>query len=275
MASTKTATKKPTATGTAVATRKPTSGAVVDIQAKLREQALAMSERTQAATGNKIMPGNDKMFKLPDGRKVPELMAVIVDFVAFHAFYERPFDPKNIVAPGCYAVGTNPKDMAPTDKSPNLQSATCQTCPMNEFGSSGDGKACKNGRRLALLPPNDAGDDVDHEAEMMILDVSPTALKGFDGYVRNLATTYQQPPVCFLTRISFDTSVDYAKVLFSDPQPISSIAEAFARQEEAKGMLMQLPDFSSWVDPNASRPAANTRGAAAGRAPARAAGGRR
>lgn len=253
-ATTTVAAKKATKPGTAVALKK--GGAVVDanaIREQLRAQAAAMNERTNPASGNKIMPGNDKMFKLPDGSKVPELRAVIVDFVTTHNFYERPFDPKNILPPGCFAVGTNPKDMAPVADSPNLQAENCQVCPMNEFGSAGDGKACKNGRRLALLPLNDDGDDVDAEADILILDVSPTAIKGFDSYVQTLARTYQMPPVGFVTTITMDPNVDHAKVMFSDPQPIDGVGNAVARQAEAKDMLMQKPDFSGWVPVSAPK----------------------
>lgn len=238
-------TKKP---GTAVAVKK-TGGAVVDanaIREQLRKQAEEMSNRTAPPTGRKIMPGNDKMFKLPDGSKVSELRAVIVDFVTVHNFYERPFDPKNIMPPGCFAVGINPKDMAPLKESPNLQADNCQDCPMNVFGSDGDGKACKNGRRLALLPLNDAGNDVDAEADMLILDVSPTALKGFDAYVQSLQRTYQLPPAAFSTNITMDPNTEYAKVMFGDPEPVTSLGEVVARQAEARDLLMAPPDFSQW-----------------------------
>lgn len=248
----KTAASKP---GTAVAVKPQGGRAVVDIsaiQAKLREQAQGMAARTAPPTGNKIMP-TPGGFKLPSGDKVPDIKGVIVDFVTFHAFYEGVFDPKNIVPPGCFAVGSNPKDMAPTDKSPNLQAENCQVCPMNEFGSAGEGKACKNGRRLALLPLNDAGDDVDAEADLLILDVSPTAIKGFDKYVADLSRLYQLPPIGFITDITLDANVEYAKVQFSNPQPLPGIAAAFERQAEATELLRTLPDFSGWVNPNAPK----------------------
>lgn len=243
----KKATKATKATGTAVALTK-TSGALVDanaIRESLRAQAAEMNNRTAPASGNKIQPVPG-FFKLPDGSKVPELKAVIVDFATVHNFYPRAFDPKNIVPPDCFAVGVNPKDMAPIDESPNKQADTCQTCPNNEFGSSGDGKACKNGRRLALLPINDDGTDVDAEADMLVLDVSPTALKGFDAYVQQLARLHQLPPVAFITTITLDPNVEYAKVQFSDPQPVASLGEAMARQAEAKELVNQAPDFSNW-----------------------------
>jgi hypothetical protein len=238
---------------TAVAVRKPSSGAVVNLQEELRKQAAAMNERTMPPGGNKIQVGQDKMFKLPDGSKVPEITVCIVDFAVVHNFYENGFDPKNIVPPGCFAVGFNPKQMAPVPESPNLQAEDCQTCPMNQFGSDGDGKACKNGRLLAVLPANDAGDDVDHEADILLLNVSPTALKGFDAFVQSISRTFQTPPVGVLCKVSFDPNQTYSRLMFSDPTPIQSVGEAFARQAEAKDMLTRLPDFSGWVDPKTAR----------------------
>ena len=252
-------------TSTAVAVKKPVGGSVVDanaIREQLKAQAAAMAERTTPPGGNKIQVGQDKMLKLPDGSKVAQVTGVIVDFVTMHNFYEGKFDPKNIVPPGCFAVGLNPKQMAPVNESPNKQAKDCQVCPMNEFGSAGDGKACKNGRRLALLPMNDDGTDVDAEGDILLIDVSPTAIKGFDGYVQGVARTFQTPPIGVSTTISTDPQSDYARLVFSDPQPITNLGGAMARQEEAREMLMQKPDFSGWVRPGAKAPA---RGAASTR----------
>lgn len=238
--------KKPaTKASTAVAVRKNTN--IVDIQAQLKAQAAAMAERTAPPGGNKIKITQDKHFMLPDGRKTPgPIVACVVDFNVVHNFYEGAFDPKNIQPPVCFAIGNNPKAMVPSPNSIQLQAKTCQECPMNQFGSDGEGKACKNGRRLALLPANDAGDDVDAEHDIWTLDVSPTALKGWDGYVQTLARTFQQPPVGFLTTIGFDPSVTYAKLVFGEPVPIQSLGEAFARQTEAQEILRAEPDLSGY-----------------------------
>jgi hypothetical protein len=149
----------------------------------------------------------------------------------------------------CFAIGTNPRDMTPSANAPARQADDCQACPMNQFGSAGEGKACKNGRRLALLPENDDGGDVDFEHDIWLMDVSPTALKGFDGYVQAVARTFSQPPVGMLTEISFDPSVTYAKLMFSNPRPIASLGEAFARQAEAQEMLNAEPDVSGYEAP--------------------------
>lgn len=256
------ATRKPAATPlkakateatTAVAVRKPSAGAVVSIKEALKAQVADLGSRTQPAGGNKIRPGKGK-FTLPDGTETAELSLVIVDFVTVHKFYEGKYDPKNITPPGCFAIGVNPKQMTPSANSPNQQSDSCQGCPMNEFGSSGDGKACRNGRLLAVLPP-----DADDKTDLWLLEVSPTALKNFDGYVNSVARQFQVPPVGVVTTVSLDENVDYPKLVFSDPQPNENLEACFARQAEAQEMLRVEPDVSGYVAPGKG-PARKTAG---------------
>lgn len=247
--------KKDTGTATtSVAVRKPTSGAIVSIQDTLRAQAAALNERTQPASGNKIRLSKGK-FTLPDGTETAgPLELIVVDFTTVHKFYEGKYDPKNITPPACFAIGQNPKQMTPSDNSPNKQCDSCQGCPMNEFGSDGNGKACKNGRLLAVLPP-----DADADTEMWLLEVSPTAIKGFDGYVNSVARLYQMPPVGVVTTVSLDEQSDFPKLVFTNPQPNANLEVAFARQEEAKEKLAVEPDVSGYQPINKA-PARKTPG---------------
>jgi hypothetical protein len=234
-----TPTKKATSTSTAVA-KKP-SGAVISIQEMLKAQAASMNERVQPAGGNRIRANKGK-FVLPDGTETDKpLELVIVDFVVTHKFYEDKYDPKNIVPPACFAIGSNPNQMVPSNNAPNKQCDTCRGCPMNEFGSDGNGKACKNGRLLAVLPP-----DATESTPLWLLEVSPTAIKGFDGYVGSVARLYQMPPVGVVTTVQLDPNVEYAKLTFSDPQPNENLELCFSRQEEAKALLQTEPDVSSY-----------------------------
>lgn len=244
---------KPTAKpkGTAVAVKG--SSNVVSIQEALRAQAAAMSEKTAPASGNyiRISPGK---FTLPDGTQTAELQLVVVDFASTNKFYEGAFDPKNITPPACFAIGTNPLKMAPSDNSPLKQAVDCQSCPNNQFGSAGDGKACKNSRILAVLPP-----DADADTPMWLLATSPTANKGFDGYVSGVARVFQMPPVGVITTVSLDPSVTYAKLMFSDPQPNPNLDVHFARQAEAKEMLAIEPDVSGYEAKKPAKKAAGRR----------------
>lgn len=228
--------------GNVVALKKP-SGAVVDIQAMLRAQAAAVADKTAPASGISIRVTQDKQFVLPNGQKTDELDVVIVDFVSRNEFYEGAFDKDNMTAPACFAIGTTPTKLIPSANSPQVQCEDCASCPMNAFGSAGKGKACKNMRLLAVMPP-----DADEETPLWLLKVSPTALKGFDGYVQSLARA-QQAPMTMITTVSFDENVTYASLRFKDAGINENVAVHFGRLEEAKDLLNQEPDVSRYEAP--------------------------
>lgn len=229
---------------TAVAVKKSSGGAVVSIQDALRAQAAATSERTAPSTGINIRLAG-KQFAFPDGTKHPgPVDLVIVDFVSRNDFYEGAFDKENVSPPACFAIGANPLKLVPSDNSPSKQADTCAECPMNQFGSNGKGKACKNGRLLAVLPA-----DAKEGHPLAILKVSPTGTKSFDGFVKETARAFQMPPVGVVVSVSFDENEDYPKLVFGDAVPNENVADHFARQEEAKELLSQEPDVSNYEPP--------------------------
>lgn len=228
--------------GTAVATKKPTSSAIVSIQEQLKAQVAAQANKIAPPSGINVRVTQDKKFQLPDGTKVDgPLDLVVVDFVSRNTFYEGAYDPNNISPPACFAIHPEPKQMVPSDNSPAKQSDDCASCPMNQFGSAGKGKACKNSRVLAVLPP-----DADADTPMWLLQVSPTALKGFDGYVGSVARTFQMPPIAVVTSVDFNPNETYASLTFGDPRPNENLAVHFARQAEAKELLLAEPDVSGY-----------------------------
>lgn len=243
--------KASTKASMSVAVKAPPSKAnIVSIQDALKAQVAGLANRVAPASGNKIRITQDKKFVLPDGSKSDgPLELVIVDFTTTHNFYAQAFDKDNIVPPACFAIGSDPRNMAPSPNAPEPQSDNCQSCPMNQYGSDGKGKACKNGRLLAVLPP-----DADADTPMWTLAVSPTALKPFDGYVQAVARTFGMPPVSVVTTVSFNNSATYAQLQFSNPVPNANLAESFNRQAEAKDMLAIEPDVSGYEKP-AAKPA--------------------
>lgn len=227
---------------TVVALVKPAkgAGALVSIKEQMARELAGLGERTAPAGGDKIQL-KGKKFKLPDGSESDILNVVIVDFMAVNNFYEGTYDPNNISPPACFAIGQNVAQMVPSDNSPVKQSDACASCPMNQFGSAGNGKACKNQRRLAVLPP-----DADADTPLWVLDVSPTGLKSFDGYVRSAASKFGMLPVGLITEITFDDGVDYASLRFGNPQPNENMEVHWSRRDEALTRLTQEPDVSAY-----------------------------
>lgn len=236
---------KPAAKGeakTAVAVVKRSSTSIVSLKDQLAKQVAELNSRVAPASGITIGVTQAKEFKFPDGTKAKEFEGVIVDFVSTNFFYERSYDPNAITPPTCFSIGANPMQMVPSDNSPVKQSDSCKGCPMNEFGSAGKGKACKNGRLLAVLPP-----DADAETPIWLLKVSPTGIKAFDSHVRSVATTFQLPPVGVVTTFSFDEGSDFASVRFSSPVMNENLETHYARQEEAQQLLTTEPDTSAYT----------------------------
>ena len=238
-------------TSTAVAVKKNTSTAVVNIQDMLRKQAEANASRVEPGSGKSIRIGQDKSFTLPDGTKTREsLQLVVVDFVSRNEYYEGAYNKDDITPPNCFAIHPEPKQLAPSDNSPDKQCDDCASCPMNQFGSAptGAGKACKNTRVLAVMPP-----DADDDTEIWTLKVSPTAIKAFDGFVAGVNRAFQLPPVGVVVTVGFSGAKDFPSLEFTDPQLNENVAVHFGRQDEAREMLMREPDVSSF---GAEKPAA-------------------
>lgn len=250
--------KKPAETAsTSVAVKPKVNTNMVSIREQLAIQAAAMADRISPPSGSKIKL-SPRAMTLPDGTKTPgPLEAVVVDFVAKNAYYPGAYDKDNILPPVCFAIGEIPAKLAPSPNSPEPQAKTCGECPMNAFGSApnGKGKACKNERLMAVLPPRsekDTDEDV-LNAPLWTISAGPTSIKGFDSYVGNVQRVFQMPPVGVVTTISMADS-DYAGTLYGDPQPNPDLELHFSRQAEAKALLAAEPDLTGY-EPASAKPA--------------------
>jgi hypothetical protein len=234
-------TSTPGTPSTAVAVKPASKANIVSIQAAIAAQVATMGDRIAPPGGSKIKLAAGSM-TLPDGSKTPgPLEVVVVDFVARNMFYENAYDKDNIESPVCFAIGTNPKTLVPSPNSPLPQAASCAACPMNLFKSAanGKGKACKNERSLAVLPP-----EGDADTPLWVLNVSPTGLQGYDGYVADVLRTFNTVPAGVVTTVSLDANLSYPSLLFSNATPNPNVGEHFSRQAEAMAMLQIEPDTS-------------------------------
>lgn len=222
-----------------------------DLMAQLQAQAAADLERLGAIGGkDTIRVTQDKKFELPDGSTTESLEASILDFVYFNEYFLELFNRKEVKPPACYALSDTDAGLKPSDKSPLKQSEFCGSCQQNQFGSSptGGGKACKNGVRLALLPP-----DADLESPIMTIKVSPTAIKHFNAYVAKVTRTLGVPLYALRTKIFFDPNETYASIRFEAISPNANAAAMISRREEARHRLMQEPDVSTFELPTTGK----------------------
>ena len=224
-----------------------------NIAAEMEAAVKGQAAKTQAPTGDKVKLTKKKTFKLPDGTETEgPISAVILDFVATNTFHDRPYKDGEASAPACFAIGEDIAALVPSKSSPDVQSKACTGCPNNEFKSKGDGKACKNGRRMVIVPG--VGDAAaDPNATMWILDVSPTGLKAFDAYVKTVESQFNKPLCGVVTEIFFDPSSEYQSLRFGNPALNENVAVHWPRRAAAKKRLMTEPDVSGYKKPVAGK----------------------
>jgi len=234
-----------TAKSTAVAKAKPKGGALVS--GSQQEALDALRARLMAPTGDKIKISN-KQFKLPSGDILDFLDVVVVDFVYYNTYYEGPFDPNNMVPPNCFAIARDPKALIPSNNAPEKQCESCTGCWANEFGSSGKGKACQNRVLMAVLPS-----DAKEDTPFTILDISPTAIKGFSSYLQSVVRGLGKMPYEVVTHIECNPAMKHDVALFSDPQVIEDnglLGLVESRLGEAMERLATEPDVSAFKPAN-------------------------
>ncbi len=250
--------KKAASEGTAL-TKGPGT-ALATMEEQLAADAAAMSGRIQASEALMIRLKKQKTFEAPTGDAIGDkLTCVILDFVARNSFFDRPYDEKDPIPPGCTAVGKTIETMVPFPNSPNIQADACKGCGMNEFETSatGKGKACKNQRVLAILGWNKG--DIAADDPIWLITVSPAGLKNFDSFVNNVVKTTGKPPIGVVTEITFDPTTEYQKLQFKAIEPNRKLSVCFPRRADADAMLTREPDFSQYV-PLAPRKGAAQRG---------------
>lgn len=215
---------------------KADSKALANVTEQLAAEAASIADSIGKPATN-VIKTRDKVFTLPDGQVLQApLSVVIIDFISKNMFYEDAYREGEIQAPACFAINKVVSELAPSPNATDPQADTCATCPMNEFGSDGAGKACKNTRLLAVTLPNSDSDDI------FTMSVSPTAIKAFDAYVGSVAKVFKAPPVRVITDVNFHPEKTYPSLMFGNPQPNEYFAEDYARREEAEMLLTVEPD---------------------------------
>jgi hypothetical protein len=145
-----------------------------------------------------------------DGVSVPnsDLDCVIITSSFENQYFdpEIPFDPDNLQNPICFAMSVDGEEMAPDASSPKIQhNGPCSDCWAAQWKSDPvrkKGKACKEKRKLMILPASQMINGGIKKASMAMASLSPTNVSLWSDYVNYLLNTYQRPPFAVLTTIS-------------------------------------------------------------------------
>lgn len=191
------------------------STALVKWDDELAKQAEAYARQEASTGGGQFFSTRGGTLKLNDAPIENDEMAVVVlDSVLENVYYDEDFDPDNRTSPSCYALGRDETALAPHDQSEKPQAASCEECEFSKFGSAnkGRGKACKNRRRLALIPAgtiNKAGEfeafdeeDAFTKSQVAYLNIPPTSINSFGAYVKQVANVLRRPLHAVFTKVS-------------------------------------------------------------------------
>lgn len=204
---------------------------LLDIQEQLRKELEAQKASLPTAQAGRIKT-KGKKFTLPGGEPQEGPMDVIVVGWRFtNSYFEGSYNPNNIQPAVCHSSGRVEAEMQPHASSTKSQADTCQECPKNQWGSSGKNKACKNGIRLAVIPPNPTAD-----TSPLVIDVTPTGMTAWIKYV-NLLQAKGILPIQVITEIDFEKTVDYPTLRFKADKPHENLATAFALRDAADAVL--------------------------------------
>jgi hypothetical protein len=226
--------------GTKNVPAKSGGGGVVKWEDRLAKYAKdAVDQEASVATGQFISTRAGQLSYQGNPIKDNTLDVVVADGILENCYYEGEFDAKNPAPPVCYAFGRDDKEMKPHEKSTKKQAESCADCPQNVFGSAerGEGKACKNTRRLALLPTTNMTPDGLKKMEAAYIKVPVTSVKGWAAYTRGIAALRHRPPFGVVTRLK--TEPDQKNQFRMTFEHVSDLPEsllpvAMDRHEELK-----------------------------------------
>lgn len=169
-------------------------------------KAVAKVERPSVA-GISLKAGMMQLSRVPvPGNK---LLCVVVASIFENKYFSGAYDPNKVVPPDCFAYSDDGENMAPHAEAKDPQSASCAGCPQTQWGSAvsngrpSKGKACKEVRKLALLPASALIENGGvNGSEMAIISIPVTSVKNWSNYVNELNNEFARPPWAVLTEIS-------------------------------------------------------------------------
>jgi len=181
-----------------------------DIKAILAEAA---KEGIQNEKGSSVISLKGKKFSAGEIKLGTELTVVILADCYDNAYYDSPYQDGVVNSPACWALGIDDNTLAPDPEAvPAAQSDDCESCEHNKFGSKGNGKACRNGRRLLVAPYVDGEVSL---GEVAMITIAPTSLKNYSKYKRTLAHIQNKPLWAVGTHLTFNDDVSYPLLEFA------------------------------------------------------------
>lgn len=182
-------------------------------------------------------------------------MDVLVMYASHrNVWYSGAYNRDNIKNPDCFALSDTDEGMIPGGANP--VHPTCDGCPKNEWksdikqdGTKGKGKACKQSRRLVLMPAG-AIESVQSikSAELALLDLPVTSAKNYGAFVNTVAATVGVPGWCVIANVKVQPSKNQFEVVLTPLKVLPSaeiVAAVRTRLADAKRLALEPYDETS------------------------------
>ena len=162
------------------------------------------------------------------GQPIPgnNLDCIILTSAVEYRYDTKPFDPNNISPPDCFSLSTSGEEMVPSPKSVSIQAERCDLCPHSHWAPNPkrpgkNHKACKERRKLALLPASVLKDGNFKTAELAVISIPVTSVKYWGTFVNALLAEYGRPSWAMVANISARPHpVNQFEVNFKSVSPI-------------------------------------------------------
>lgn len=183
----------------------------------------------------KFPSGGLLAFEVPgdggDPDVVKEINGVVIDQVSTNTYWANKYTGEQ-TTPDCFSpdgkVGTRSHDAKLPWASDTME---CARCPLNQYGSEGKGKACKNMRKIYMV----------REGEILPLEITipPSSLAAWQTYSVQL-TTKVKPLDGVVTKIKLKKAtsaggIEYSQGVFSKVADLTP-EERIALRSYARGL---------------------------------------
>ena len=183
-------------------------------------------------------------------------MDVIILYASYrNVWYAGAYQRDNIKNPDCFSLSETDEGMVPDPVVTNPPNATCNGCPKNQWksdvradGTVGKGKACKESRRMVMMPAAAAlegGEKGIQTAELAILDLPVTSAKNYGAFVNAVAATAGVPPYACVANVKVQPSKNQFEVVITPLQVVPTVEAVRAlkkRVEDAKKIALEPYD---------------------------------
>lgn len=185
---------------------KATTTAVVTWKEKMAAVAAQAAAMEQPKGGFLSFKGGRLSY---DDNPIPgdKMNVVVIDFALENGIFREKYNALKPATPMCYSLGRDEEELKPHEDCEEPQHTDCATCPNNEWGSDPDGgrgKACKNSRRIAVIPADalTKGHDVLRKTNAVMCKLPVTSIKIFSKFINQIVKVLEVPPFAVVAELS-------------------------------------------------------------------------